>query len=321
MTNKALMLLAIAGLTIALTSAAQASSADPTANLIQNPDFMSTGASSPVQLNVPAPGGGSRDPGFSRGANLTDWTVKGFALLFGPNPSSPSGTNADFGTGADNQFVSPGAGGFCLYGPGACGGNVPPSVQSPPNRLSLGPSGGNFLALDGEQGAISHSGVACTGGGSCSYEVQASISQTITGLKVGVPTTVDFNWAAGQQATFPGGTFSQLQVSLCPTSDLASCPTADKLLTPEISNPHRGFQQWRNGDFTFDPSTSTEVLTFLAIGRPNPLPPFALLDGKSLSLTQQTVGVPEPGTGPLLLIGLAAMAGLAYRRRRRRDPA
>jgi hypothetical protein len=296
------------------------------------------GISSPVQLNVAPPGGTSRNPGFSRGADIGPWTVKGFVLLFGPNGASPSGTNADFGTGsgggqpgADNQFVSGGPGrtaGFCLWGPGACGGTVPSAVQSLPDRLSLGPNGGNFLALDGEQGAIQHSGVACTAPGptTCSYEVQGSISQIITGLKVGVPTTVDFNWAAAQQSgpEFRGATTEQFQVSLCPTSDLASCPSADKLLTAVLNNPDRGFRAWRSGvteqggDFTFDPSMSSEVLTFLAIGTPNPLPPFVLLDGKSLSLTQHSV--PEPGTGTLLLIGLAAMAGVAYRRRRRRGP-
>jgi hypothetical protein len=161
--------------------------------------------------------------------------------------------------------------------------------------------------------------------GSCSYGVQGSISQTITGLKVGVPTTVEFNWAAGQQVSFPGSTTEQLQVSLCPTADLASCPSEDKSLTPVLNNPNRGFQGWRPGvtqngrDFTFDPSMPTEVLTFLAIGTPNAQPPFILLDGRQLSVTEHSV--PEPGTGSLLLIGLAAMAGVAYRRRKRRDPA
>jgi hypothetical protein len=318
MTNKSPILVAIAGLTIALTSPAQASSTDPNSNLIQNPDFTSTNQfSSPVQLNVAPPGGTSRNPGFSRGADIGPWTDKGFVLLFGPNPDSPSGTNADFGSGADNQFAADG-GGFCLYGPGNCG-------QSHANGLEIGPSDGNFLALDGTQGPMKHSGAGCIGGGRCAYDLQSSISQTITGLKVGVPTTVEFNWAAGQQTGFPGSTTEQLQVSLCPTSDLASCPTADKLLTAVLDNPHAGFQDWDKGvtqngrDFTFDPSMPTEVLTFLAIGTPSVEPPFVLIDGRHLSLTQHSV--PEPGTGSLLLIGLAAMAGVAYRRRRRRDPA
>jgi hypothetical protein len=276
---------AIAGLIVSLACTAQASSADPT-NLIDNPGFTSTnGVMSPVQVNV------ASGPTFSTGATIDPWTVSGLVFLFGANSSSPSGTNADFGSGAANHFAPSPPPGFCLWGPGACGGSVA-------NGLTIGPSGGNFVALDGED--MEPGGI----------HVRGEISQMITGLEVGVPTTVEFDWAVAQQAHFPGATTEQLQVSLCPAS---GCTPEDIMLSPIVHNPHMGFQPWRSQEFTFIPTTTSEVLSFLSIGTPalGNLPPFALIDG-GVSLTEHTV--PEPGAWSLLVIGLAAMAGIAYRR-------
>lgn len=294
--------------------AVPASSADPT-NLIENPDFTPTNAaSSPIQLNV-APVTDVRNPGFSTGAEIAPWHVTGFALLFGRDPDSPSRTNSDVSPGARNQFST---GGFCFWGPGnGCGQPFGPHR----NGLTLGPSDGNFVALDGAVEATTHADpVACLNGQApCSYGVQASISQTIAGLKIGEPTTVEFTWAAAQQAHFFGDTTEQVQVSLCPTDNLADCPSADKLKTGERPNPQFGFQDWMKGvtqdghAFTFIPTSPREVLTFLAIGTPSARPPFVLLDGTTISLTQQAV--PEPATWSLLVIGFA-VAGVAVRRRK-----
>ena len=299
--------LAIAGLTISLTSPAQASTLP---NLIENPNFVSTnGVQSPTQVNVapsgPACASCTINPGFSTGADIGPWSVSGLVVLFGPDPSSPSGTNADVPPGAPYQFNTPPSN-FTLYGPGSAGG-------SQHNDLGLGPSGGNFLALDGAQEPIMHSGVACgPAGGSCEYPIQGSISQTIHGLTVGLATTVHFAWAAGQECCFSGATTEQMEVSLCPTS---GCTSTDILKTPVLDNPQGGFQNWRlgtpqnGGAFTFVPTSTSEVLTFLAIGTPNSQPPIVLLDG-GVSLSQ----VPEPGTWGLLGIGLATIAGVGYRR-------
>lgn len=281
--------IAIAGLTISLASPAQAE------NLIANSNFVPTnGVMSPAQVNV-APVG--ENPGWASGTELGPWTVNGLAALFGP-AAGTSGTNADVSPGAPYQFNN--SSNFNLYGPGAAGGG-----QN--NGLTLGPNGGNFVALDGSQGPTDHSGVACPGGGTCSYPIQASISQTITGLQIGVPAVVSFNWAAGQQSGFPGDTTMQLQVSLCPTSE--TCPNTD--LTPVVDSPQGGFQNWMPEEFTFTPTSATEVLTFLAIGTPAADPPIGLLDG-GVSLSQ----IPEPSTWSLLGISFAVIAGIVCRRRK-----
>lgn len=303
--------LAIAGLTISLGSLARASSVN---NLIQDPGFQPTnGKASPIQLNVPA---NQSNPGFSRGAVIGSWSAFGFVILLGPDSSSPSLTNADVGLGADNQFVSsppphlPSSCGFFLYGPGGVTGDASCNGgQAVDNGLTIGPHKGNFLAFDADPNP--------NAAGS-RFPLQGSISQTINGLRVGVPTTLTFNWAAGQQATFNGATFEMFQVSLCPTS--GSCPSTDIFTTPRVDIPSHGFAPWMAESFMFTPSSSTEVLSFLAIGSntaglPAGLPPFALLDG-GVTLTQQQQAVPEPKASSLLGIAFAALAGLAYRRRK-----
>jgi hypothetical protein len=101
-------------------------------------------------------------------------------------------------------------------------------------------------------------------------------------------------------------------VSLCPTS--TTCSPGDIMKTAVLTNPFQGFQPWREQDFTFVPTSTTEVLSFLAIGTPatgapNAGPPFVLVDG-GVSL------VPEPATWPVLGISLVAIAGVVYRRRK-----
>jgi len=278
--------LAIAGLTIFLTLPAQASNL----NLIQNPAFNATnGVSSPVQVN---PTTGQPGPAFTAGAVISPWTVAGFVFLFGPNSNSPSLTNADFGVGAPNHFnTSPtmSNNGFCLYGPGGCGTGAPRPVQ---NGLTIGPKGGDFLALDA---ALTEPGAR---------HLRGEISQTITGLTAGHEYELQFNWAAAQQAHFTGATTEQVEVSL----------GQETMMTSVLNNPEGGFQDWRPQEFTFTATSSSEVLSFLALGTPEMGtstggPPFVLLDG---GMTLQPV--PEPGTWSLLGIGFAAIAGLAYRR-------
>lgn len=247
-----------------------------------NPDFTPTnGAPTQTQVNV------ASGPTFANGADIGPWTTSGFVLLFGPNGNSQSGTSADLPPGAPNHF-SP-TGGFCLYGPsaGGCGG-------ASANGLTIGPNGGNFLALDG---ALSDpSGVALRG----------SISQTLTGLQVGLPVTVELNWAAGQQAGFTGSTTEQLQVSL----------GGQTQSTQTVTNPQGGFVNWMHEEFTFVPTMSTEALSFLAIGTPEQGvgmggPPFVLLDGGVVATE-----IPEPSTGTMWILGFAGLAYVGFRSKR-----
>jgi hypothetical protein len=149
--------------------------------------------------------------------------------------------------------------GLTLWGPQNGSANGLPATS---------PAGGNFLAMDG------------------AYAV-GSISQTIDGLTPGQNTTVSFYWAGAQQHGYNGATTEQFQVSLGTQVEY----------TPVVSNASHGFTGWQQESLTFTPTSSREVLSFLAIGTPSGVPPFSLLDGVS-------IGAPEPGT--------CALAGLAF---------
>ena len=59
-------------------------------------------------------------------------------------------------------------------------------------------------------------------------------------------------------------------------------------------------------------AASCQLLSFLAVGTPaNNLPPFALLDGVSLT------GAPEPSTWAMMLVGFGGLGYAALRRRRK----
>jgi hypothetical protein len=269
-------------------------------NLIDNPDFTATGSSTrttQTQLNVasdavvPGTPAGLQAPAFSAGANIAPWTVSGLAFLFGPNSISLSGTNADISPGAANHFAPSPPTGFCLYGPGSCG-------LSRNNGLTIGPSGGNFVALDG----------ALTSANTPPLGIRAELSQTLTGLEVGIPVMIEFEWAAAQQAHFVGPTTEQLDVSL----------GGETQSTPTVSIPEAGFHNWMPEEFTFIPTMSSEVLSFLAIGTPEiglatGGPPFVLLDGGV-----EAREVPELSTWAMMALGFAGLAYAGFRSNRRK---
>jgi hypothetical protein len=150
------------------------------------------------------------------------------------------------------------------------------------NGLTTSPAAGNFLAFDGG----THVG---------------AVSQTISGLKIGKYVDVSFYYAAAQQYGFNAATTEQFKVSLGGQTDL----------TPVLSIVNHGFSGWHYETLSFKATSSSEVLSFLASGTPTGVPPFALLDGVSMSIT------PEPATWALVLLGGAfSLAGLAYARRK-----
>jgi hypothetical protein len=148
------------------------------------------------------------------------------------------------------------------------------------NGLKGSPSGGNYLAADG------------------AFQV-SPIIQTIRGLVVGTPYVLSFEWAAAQQAGFNGATTENFTASL----------GSESFTTATYNLPNHGFSGWLNQQFTFTPTSSTEVLSFLAHGTPGGEPPFSLLDGVSLQ-----GAVPEPGVWAMLVCGFG-IVGAALRRR------
>jgi len=230
-----------------------------------------------------------------------------FENFTGGNAGAPSQLN-DTGTGGYTQLTSwaagPGSSGllafliapgaadttgsldvrfsdtFYLWGPGANGGGVANGLPA------TSPDGGNYVALDG---APAYRGVG--------------ISQTLTGLTAGASYSVSFDWAAAQQNGFNGATTESVQVSF-----------GTQTQTTSVYNlPSHGFSGWMSQTFDFTAASSSQVLNFLAVGTPDGLPPFALLDGVSVN------PVPEPGYVTLLLSILGLMGGLSVRRSKKRS--
>lgn len=119
---------------------------------------------------------------------------------------------------------------------------------------------------------------------------QGSISQTLNNLTVGQKYKVSFSQAVGQQRGFTGATTDRWNVSFGGTSQLST------LVNLPSQAPVTG---WTQESLTFTANASSQVLSFLAVGTPNGLPPFALLSGVSVN----AVTVPEPFTIIGTLIG------------------
>ena len=148
------------------------------------------------------------------------------------------------------------------------------------------PTGGNYVAADGN------------------FQV-AAISQMINGLTIGNKYSVDFWWAGAQQSGFNGITTEQWQVSL----------GSQTQSTVIVTNASHGFTGWVHQTFTYTATSTSELLSFLAVGTPTGVPPFVLLDGVSV-----TDATPEPGSlammlGGLGLIGLGALRSRKWSRK------
>jgi len=167
-------------------------------------------------------------------------------------------------TGAVTQY--PGT--IQLYGPGNGYNNGLPATS---------PVGGKYIALDGTSAAGIGAG-------------PASISQTVSDLTVGQEYDVSFWWAAGQQFGFTGDTTDQFIVSF----------GGQTQSTDIVTVPSTGFHPWEQKTFKFTATDTTQVLKFLANGTPDGIPPFALLDGVTVTATT----VPE---APVYIGGLVAL--------------
>jgi hypothetical protein len=141
-------------------------------------------------------------------------------------------------------------------------------------QFSTSPDGGNFIAQDG------------------GYQT-GTLSQSVSGLTVGDHYQLSFWQAGAQQSGYTGATTDQWKVSLggqVAYSDL-------------ISNASHGFSGWEQETIDFTATSLTESLGFFAIGTPSGVPPFALLDGVSMT------DIPEPSTVTLFVAGILGLAG------------
>jgi len=178
------------------------------------------------------------------------------------------GYNFIFASGtADSTGATGDFGNLKLWGPNDGSANGLPASS---------PDGGNFVGADG------------------AFEVGA-ITQTINGLTAGQSYVLSFYWADAQQQGFNGPTTEQWQVSL----------GSQEQDTAIVDNVNHGFSGWQFQTFTYTATASSELLSFLAVGTPNGVPPFALLDG--VSLVDPSSPAPEPEAYTLIGIGLVSI--------------
>ena len=174
------------------------------------------------------------------------------------------------------------------------------STVSPINRFGDGnaelaasytgasPDGGNFVGFDSDQ----------VGDGAGKYN--SPFDQTITGLTVGQVYALKFYWAGTQLQNRHGATTAQMTATFGGVTQTTGAP---------IVVADQGFTGWMTVNWNFTATSTTDTLSFLAFGTPAGAPPFALLDGISLT------AVPEPATWALMIGGLG-LTGVALRRRR-----
>ena len=171
---------------------------------------------------------------------------------------------------------SPSAGtNIFVWGPGGHAGGSD-------NGFTGSPNGGYFLGGDGAYAT-------------------AAISQTISGLTVGAQYTLGFDWAQSQFTDAVGSTTSGWNVTF----------GSDTATTGAQALASKGFAGWNTFSQIFTATNASETLSFLAIGTPSGLPPFALLDGVSLT---EVTSVPVPGALPLMASGLIGLIGLRRRK-------
>ena len=155
----------------------------------------------------------------------------------------------------------------------------------------ISPNGGNFVAADGV------------------YQVGA-LTQTIHNLSIGQSYTLTFDWAAAEQQGWTD-----------PTTEFWTASLGNQSFTTStVHTPSQGFTGWMAQSFTYKATSADEVLSFLAGGTPMGEPPFALLDGVSLTANSafppiQASAVPEPAGWGVLAAGMVLL-GMARLRNR-----
>lgn len=154
------------------------------------------------------------------------------------------------------------------------------------NALATSNNGGYFFGADGDYGV-------------------APLEQVISGLTIGRTYQLNFEWAAAQQHGFYGETTEAWIVYFSGQVQATGIHT----LASQSSSG------WMNETMKFTANSTTALLSFIARGTPEGMPPFSLLDGVSMTELPESNDVPEPASW--LLFGAACAAAVAGSRRRK----
>jgi hypothetical protein len=173
------------------------------------------------------------------------------------------------------------------------------------NDFTGSPSGGKFVAIDGDFG-------------------RSKLSQAIDNLDPTKTYTFSFEYAGAQQGrdavSFTGDTTQKWLIDGISASQLTVGPW---------TNPSKGFTPWQTYTTTFTPASASINLAFTAwgnvVGGGEPsgvdsLPPFLLLDNVQVLDTNTPPPNPPPGPtvpGPLPLFGVGVAFTMARRLRQR----
>lgn len=228
------------------------------------------------------------------------------ATATGPDGSMPLGVQEVFhwNTTGYNFLMTPGS--ATSGGAGSVwndhitfwerGGSVIPATS---------PDGGNFIALD----AAYRFGRNWDPYNEASdeYNLVQPFEQTVDGLEIGQEYALSFYWAAAHQYDLGLPTNDDiLHMGLFVTFGDDINWTSETFEILSESDP--SFKGWQQVTLNFTATATSEILSFLAGGGPDGLPPFVFLDGVSMQ------AIPEPGS--LALFGLASAAFFLRRRRK-----
>jgi hypothetical protein len=168
---------------------------------------------------------------------------------------------------------------------GLANGNVGDVFWTNP---TVSPDGGNFIAIDSDS------------------NFSVALSQTLTGLVVGGIYDISFYQGAAEFKAVSG-----------PTTDFWAVTFGGQTLdSTTMSDANKGVVPWQAQTLQFTATSTSQLLTFFAVGTPSGGPPTALLDGVTIS-TQTIQSIPEPSTWALVSTALVGFVVLRRRHHKR----